>query len=99
MFENNKDLVIDGIFFSAPKCIYQILIIRVKDNHSTKYTTICFALCKNKIEQLYKWIISEINKNINIKNGKKFKNKNVDIYFEITLSNAIINNWNICYIS
>ena len=99
MFENNKDLVIDGTFFSAHKCIYQILIIKVKDNHSTKYTTICFTLCKNKTEQIYKWIISEINKNINIKNGKAFKPKNVDIYFEITLSNAIINNWNICYIS
>ena len=98
MLKNYEDIFLDGTFFSDPKCIYQILIIRVNLKHSNKYATTGFALCKNKTEKLYRLIIYEINKNLNAIGGKIFKPNNIHIDFEIALSNAIINIWNYCQI-
>lgn len=91
MLENYEDIFLDGTFFSAPKCVYQILVIRVNVKHSNKYATTGFTLCKNKTEKLYRLILYEINKNLNTKGGKIFKLKNIHIDFEIAISNTIIN--------
>ena len=65
MFENSNDIFIDGTFFSAPKSMHQIIIIRVILKNTNNYYTTCFALCKNKKETLYNIHFSEINKNLN----------------------------------
>ena len=46
--ENLKDLFIDGTFYSAPKAIYQIIIMRVNIKDTNRFETTCFALYKNK---------------------------------------------------
>ena len=65
MYDNSKDVFIDGTFYSAPKAIYQIIIIRVNIEDTNRFATTGFALCKNKTELLYKKLLLEINKNIN----------------------------------
>ena len=94
MFENSDDIFLDGTFYSAPKCVYQILIIRVNIKGTRTYATTCFALCSNKKEELYYLILSEINKNLNYNNDGIFKPYKIHIDFEIGLSNAIIRVWN-----
>ena len=94
MFENSDDIFLDGTFYSAPKCVYQILIIRVNIKGTRTYATTCFALCSNKKEELYYLILSEINKNLNYNNDGIFKPYKIHIDFEIGLSNAIIRAWN-----
>ena len=81
MLENYEDIFLDGTFFSAPKCLYQILIIRVNFKHSYKYATTGFALCKNKTEKLYRLILYEINKNLNAIGGKIFRPNNKKIFY------------------
>jgi len=71
MFDNPNDIFIDGTFYSAPKCIYQILTIRVNTSNSNKYFITCFILSLNKTEEIYKKIFYEINKNL----IHKFKSK------------------------
>ena len=94
MFDNTNDIFIDGTFYSAPKCIYQILIIRVNISNSNKYFTTCFILCLNKIEEIYKKIFNEINKNLIHKfKSKIYKPKRIHINFEKTLANTLINVW------
>ena len=93
MFENSDDIFLDGTFYSAPKSVYQILIIRVNIKGTHTYATTCFALCSNKKEELYYLILSEINKNLNFNNDGIFKPFKIHIDFEIGLSNAIIRVW------
>ena len=88
MFDNTKNVFIDWTFYSAPKAIYQIIIIRVNIEGPNRFATTCFALCKNKTELLY------INKNINYEINKIFKPTFIHIDFELALSNAIIIVWN-----
>ena len=83
MFENSDDIFLDGTFYSAPKCVYQILIIRVNIKGTRTYATTCFALCSNKKEELYYLILSEINKNLNYNNDGIFKPFKIHIDFEI----------------
>ena len=64
MIDNSEDLFIVGTFFSAPKSIYQIIIIRVNLINYFKYFTVCVALCLNKTESLYKKLFYELNKNL-----------------------------------
>ena len=94
MYDNSKDVFIDGTFYSAPKAIYQIIIIRVNIEDTNRFATTGFALCKNKTELLYKKLLLEINKNINYEINKIFKPTFIHIDFELALSNAIINVWN-----
>ena len=54
MYENYVDFFIEGSFYPALKCIYQILNIRVNIKNTNKYITTCFALCKNKKENMHK---------------------------------------------
>ena len=70
MSANSEDIFIDGTFYSAPKCVYQILIIRVNIKDTRQYSTTCFVLCNNKKEELYYKVLSEISKNMNFVNRK-----------------------------
>ena len=72
MFENSNDIFIDSTSFSAPKNMYQIIIIRVNLKNTNNYYTTCFALFKNKKETLYNILFSEIDKNLNCINKKNF---------------------------
>lgn len=85
--DNSEDLFIEGTFFSAPKSIYQIIIIRVNLNNYFKYFSVCFELCLNKIESLYKKLFYELNKNLRnkiekLKRSFKFFPKNIHLDFE-----------------
>ena len=53
-FENYSDIFIDGTFFSTPKGIYQIIIIRVAVESHHKYFTTFFTLSSNKTEDTLK---------------------------------------------
>jgi len=89
MYDNSKDIFIDGTFYSAPKAIYpiiiiiiMIIIIRVNIEDTNRLSTTCFALCKNKAELLYKKLLLEINKNINYEINKIFKPTFIHIDFD-----------------
>ena len=55
MSSKSEELFIDRTFYSAPKCVYQILIIRVNIKDTRQYATTCFALCNNKKEYITKY--------------------------------------------
>ena len=84
MYDNSEDIFIDWTFYSALKCVYQILIVRVNIKGTQQYTTTCLALCTNKKEELYYKILSEINRNINFTRKKYLTLKE-----EFALSNSI----------
>ena len=48
IFENSDDIFLDGTFYSAPKCVYQILIIRVNIKGTRTYATTCFHYAQIK---------------------------------------------------
>ena len=107
MFENYSDILIDGTFFSVPKCVYQIIITRFALEYHHKYFTTSFTLSSNKKEDTYKEIFKIINNNIKeyqLKNKLKinFRPKNIHCDMEIVLINAIqfiwpYSNVKICY--
>ena len=59
-------------FYSAPKCIYQILIIRVSIKNTNKNIATFFSSRKNKKETCIKLILIEINKKLNFNNDKLY---------------------------
>ena len=81
MYENSEDIFIDGTFYSAPKYLYHILIVRVNIKDTQQYATTCLALCASKKEELYYKVLSEINNNINYNRGEIFTPKRVHIDF------------------
>ena len=107
MFENYSHILIDGTFFSVPKCVYQIIITRFALEYHHKYFTTSFTLSSNKKEDTYKEIFKIINNNIKeyqLKNKLKinFRPKNIHCDMEIVLINAIqfiwpYSNVKICY--
>lgn len=93
--DNINDVFIDGTFYSAPKALYQIIIIRNNVTEQKNYFTTCFALCVNKSEETYKKLFIEVNKNLKrLYPDNDIEPKNIHIDFELALSNAIIGIWN-----
>lgn len=72
MYENYEDIFLDETFYSAPKCIYQILIIRVSIKNTNKNIATFFSSRKNKKETCIKLILIEINKKLNFNNDKLY---------------------------
>ena len=64
MLENYSDIFIDGIFFSAPKGVYQIIITRVALEAHHKYFITSYTLSSDKKEDTYKELFNIINNNI-----------------------------------
>ena len=64
LLNNQKNIFIDGAFFSAPKTT-QLLIIRANDDYSKNYYTILFSIMENKTERLYKDIFNQFKLKIN----------------------------------
>ena len=90
-YKYSDDIFVDGTFYIAPKCSYQVFITRnyVRDIN-TFYTT-SFSILKNKQESTYEILFKEIKKNVRIINN------NIDIHpkyfhcdFEKGISNAVL---------
>lgn len=70
MYENISDLLVDGMFYSIPKGVYQVIITRVAlENHHKFF--ISYTLALNKDQETYKAIFNKINILYNINNNKK----------------------------
>lgn len=85
------NILVDGTFYIAPKCSYQVFITRNYAREINSFYTISFSILKNKQGSTYEILFKEIKKNIRIINN------NIDIHpkyfhcdFEKGISNAVL---------
>ena len=53
LYENNHHVFIDGTFYAAPKCSYQIITIRIHNNKEDIFHTIAYGIMTDKTMNSY----------------------------------------------